>query len=81
MDQHIRYNHRHKKALQPLLLGNYEDPRSIPGIGEKTWNELLDWGFVEFGTCPHYGVDGYKITEDGQEFYRKWTAWVRGKGV
>lgn len=59
-------NTRELKVLQALSLGDIEDGDHFGGIGAKTFQGLLEKGWIEQSYDDVYGTDGYKITAAGE---------------
>jgi hypothetical protein len=57
------------KVLQGLCLGTVEESAYFPGVGAKTFQALIDKGWIKEAYDPTYGVQGYRITEEGSAVY------------
>lgn len=60
-----RPNHRELKVLKLLCLGSVESPAKFPGVGPKTFGEMVAKGWIEEAYDEYYGTHGYKITPEG----------------
>lgn len=63
----------HIKALRKLSSECHYDEtgfitlaKLVPGIGEKTMHDLVEWGLATAGTCQWTGNQGYRITDTGE---------------
>lgn len=76
-----RPDHREMKVLRGLCLGNIESPVYFAGVGKKTFEAMIRKGWIEEAYDPTYGVDGYRITEEGQRAHEYWSGGPRRLGA
>lgn len=60
-----RPNHREMKVMKLLCIGSIEEAAKFPGVGEKTFSEMLAKGWIERAFDSVYGTEGYRMTEAG----------------
>jgi hypothetical protein len=60
-----RPNHRELKVMRLLCIGSIEESAKFPGVGEKTFSEMVSKGWIEHAHDPVYGTNGYRMTSEG----------------
>ena len=60
-------NARELKALRYFMPGHIEKPGFCPGVGKKTYEDMIALGWVEWVDSPSTNEAGYRITLMGIE--------------
>jgi hypothetical protein len=59
-------NAKEMKVLRGLCLGDIEEEAHFANVGRKTFDGLLNKGWIEHATDETYGTVGFRITPSGQ---------------